>query len=164
MAGRPSKLTDELMEKAEGYLDTCHDNIELTDRGALAFVEVNLPSKVGLAQYLDLDKDTIEDWTNPESERFSDKFSVIVKRIQREQEIRLINKGLGGIYTSKALGAMLSKHGYHEKTETDVTTKGESVNAPVISELTKQLNDLHRGSNSGGDGGTTSPLGTQAQD
>lgn len=165
MAGRPSKLDDELLEKARAYLPACMDNIEMTDKGALAFVEVNLPTIVGLALHLGINKDTVYSWSNKDSEYFNEEFSDIVKDVLAEQEKRLINNGLGGLYTSKALGMLMSKHGYAEKTETDVTTKGESINnSEEIKNLTTQLNDLHRSTSIGSNGGTSSALGTQTQD
>lgn len=139
MAGRPTKLTLELIEKAKGYLATCEDIIHHTDKGGVSYVDVHLPSLVGLAKYLGIHRDTIYDWckVNKDTEieeeiienALKSNFSDIVKEVEQEQEIRLINKGLGGLYTSKALGAMLSKHGLVEKTETDITTKGEKISS-----------------------------------
>lgn len=123
--GRPTKLTEELLERAKGYLSTCTDEIHTTDKGSISYVEVKLPSIVGLASYLGIHKDTIYEWRK-EKGTFSD----LVKEIEQEQEIRLINKGLGGVYTSKALGAMLTKHGYREGA--DLTTDGEKLPTPII--------------------------------
>lgn len=154
---RPTKLTPELKEKAYKYLITTLDNIELTDKGALAFVEVQLPSIADFATYLDIHKETVYEWCKIDSE-----FSDYVKDISQEQEKRLINNGLGGLYAPKIVGMLLSKHGYSEKTETDITTKGESLNNPIVTDLTKQLNEIHRGTSEPSDGGSASPLGTEA--
>lgn len=146
---RPTKLTQELLDKAKGYIDTCVDEPILTDKGALMYVDVNLPSKVGLALYLDINKDTVEEWCKgveafdgidqlPEEKEISElrhEFSVIVKGVMQEQEKRLINNGLGGLYKEKTNSMLLSKHGYAEKTETDITTKGEKINSAVLPEL-----------------------------
>lgn len=118
--GRPTKLTKELLEKAQGYLATCEDEVHTTDKGSVSYVEVNLPSIVGLARYIGVHKDTVYEWRKVNTD-----FSDLVKEIEAEQEIRLINKGLGGLYTSKALGAMLTKHGYREGT--DVTSDGDKI-------------------------------------
>lgn len=131
-------LTQELIEKAQGYLSTCEDTIHHTDKGGISYVEVNLPSIAGLAKYLGIHRDTVYDWCKDTKEEdgtvnpLKTTFSDIVKEVEQEQEIRLVNKGLGGLYTSKALGAMLSKHGIVEKTETDLTTKGEKINSVGI--------------------------------
>lgn len=154
---RPTILTDELREKALEYLIHRQDNVELTDKGALAFVEVQLPSIADFALYLGINRDTVYDWSSKDPE-----FSDIVMEISMEQEKRLLNNGLGGLYAPKVVGMILSKHGYSEKTQTDITTNGESLIDPQIAVLTKQLNDLHRGTSSGSDGGAPSPLDTQA--
>lgn len=125
--GRPTKLNEELMLKAEGYLSTCEDEVHHTDKGAVSYVEVNLPSIVGFAKYLGIHKDTVYDWV-----KHNNSFSDLVKEVLAEQEIRLLNKGLGGLYTSKALGALLSKHGYVEKTEQDITTGGDKLTFSVV--------------------------------
>jgi len=113
---RPTKLTPELIKKAKSYLATCKDDIIETDKGALAYVDVELPSQVGLARHLGINKDTITEWCKLEDE-LAKEFSVIVKDIHDEQERRLINKSLGGLYTPKIAGMMLGKHGYVEKQE-----------------------------------------------
>ncbi len=158
---RPTKLTEELLEKAKGYLSHRLDNIELTDKGALAFVEVQLPSIADFGLYLGISRETVYAWCKEEGE-LNTEFSDIVSEISQEQEKRLLNNGLGGLYAPKVVGMILSKHGYAEKTETDITSKGESIVSPEVAALTKQLNDLHRSSGSGGDGGPASPLGSQA--
>ena len=144
MAGRPTLLTPELLEKAQGYIATCNDEISETEKGALAWVEVDLPSVAGLARYIEVHRDTIYEWCKGEDE-LSKQFSDIVKDIDVEQEHRLLNKGLGGLYAPKIAGMLLGKHGYSEKTQTDLTTKGESINnSDEIKELTQRLNELHR--------------------
>lgn len=162
---RPSLLTEEMQEKARDYLSHRMDNVELTDKGALAFVEVQLPSVADFALYLGITRETVYDWSNQESPRYNEDFSDIVMKISMEQEKRLINNGLGGLYTPKVVGMILSKHGYSEKQEHDITSKGESLAVnPVIGELTRKLNELQREANSGGDGGIASTLGTEASD
>lgn len=160
---RPSILTPELLERANGYLKQALDNVELTDKGALAFVEVKLPSIADFALYLGVNRDTIYSWSSIDSPQFNDEFSDIVKEVNLEQEKRLINSGLGGLYAPKVVGMILSKHGYSEKVSTDITTNGQSIN-PDVSALTKQLNELHRGTGISGDGGIASPVGKEAQD
>lgn len=139
--GAHSLLTPEMMGKAKGYLSTCTDSIEFTDRGAVAFVEVNLPSIVGLAIYLDVDKSTVYSWSDSTSDQYNGEFALIVRQVHKAQEKVLLDKTLGGLYQTKVAGMLLSKHGYVEKTETDITTKGESINSPAIAELTQKLND-----------------------
>lgn len=150
---RPTKLTAELLEKAKGYLATCHDEPVYTDKGAMTYVNVNLPSKVGLALYLGIDKTTVDNWctdlpievtetSNAEIELHNEFFS-IVKEIMAEQEKRLINNGLGGLYKEKTNAMLLSKHGYvTEKTETDLTSGGEKINTGILPEVIAEADRL----------------------
>lgn len=147
--GRPTKLTPELIERAKTYLTTCVDKPVWTEKGGVAYVDVNLPTKVGLALYLGIDKTTVDDWCQlldkpgfgEQIEEFTSvgpliqEFSCIVKEVMAEQEKRLISNGLGGLYKEKTTGMLLSKHGYAEKTETDITSKGEAITATVLPEL-----------------------------
>lgn len=159
---RPSILTPELLEKAKGYLNTCIDSVEFTDKGALTFVDVNLPSTVGLALYLGITRETVNDWSSIDSQRYNEEFSYIVKEVSMQQEQRLLNSGLGGKYQPKVVGMILSKHGYSEKVSTDITTNGQSI-SPDVSELTRKINELHRGTSEPSNGGAPGTVGTQAQ-
>jgi len=126
--GRPTKLTQELIDKTATYLSTCKDDIVHTDKGALTYVNVDLPTLEGLALYLGIHKETIQDWTrDAKGDDMKSQFSVFVKDILQEQGKRLINKGLGGLYQAKIAGMLLSKHGYVERSETDITSKGEKI-------------------------------------
>lgn len=152
MAGRPTKLTPELLEKAQGYLETCHDTPVFTDKGAMTYVSVNLPSLEGFAIYLGIHKDTVQEWCKgdvtveygdvPIEASLRTEFSVLVKDILLEQGKRLVNNGLGGLYNPKIAGMMMSKHGYVEKTETDITTGGDKLTSPVLPELIAEADRL----------------------
>lgn len=129
-AGRPTKLTQELIEKARTYLSTCEDAPMETDKGNLSYVNVKLPMVADFALYLGISKSTVYDWCQDvegEDNTLAQEFSDIVKSINHEQEKRLINKGLGGLYAPKIAGMILSKHGYSEKQELDHTSKGEKI-------------------------------------
>lgn len=123
---RPSKLTQEIIQKAETYLDTCSDTIIETEKGGISYVDVKLPMVADLAIFLGVNRDTVYEWCKGEGE-LNTIFSDIVKGINQEQEKRLINKSLGGIYQPKTTGMLLAKHGYSDKQEIDHTTKGEKL-------------------------------------
>ena len=146
--GRPTKLTPELIDKAKGYLDTCEDTPIFTEKGAIAYVDVKLPSLEGLARYLGIHKDTIQSWCKESDENnpLVQEFSVLVKDVLNEQAARLLNNGLGGLYQPKIAGVVLSKHGYYEKTEADITTGGEKIQSasPLLPELVKTADELLR--------------------
>ena len=111
---RPSKLTQEIIQKAETYLDTCSDTIIETEKGGISYVDVKLPMVADLAIFLGVNRDTVYQWCKGEGE-LNTIFSDIVKGINQEQEKRLINKSLGGIYQPKTTGMLLAKHGYSDK-------------------------------------------------
>lgn len=123
---RPTKLTPELIEKAKTYLPTCHATPIETEKGGISYVDVKLPKLVDLALLLQINKDTITEWCKG-TDDLSQEFSVIVKEIQQEQEKMLIDKGLGGLFQPKTLGMILSKHGYADRIEQDVTSGGEKI-------------------------------------
>lgn len=164
-AGRPTKLNQELLDKAKTYLATCVDTVDFTDKGHMNFVNVELPTIVGLALYLGINKDTVNEWCKPIEEDIAEyepydengvvlnrrcdlfylrqEFSVLVKEIVQEQEKRLLNKGLGGLYNPKISALVLGRYGYTEKTETDITTKGDKIStgSSDIEEIAKRVGE-----------------------
>jgi len=117
-AGRPTKLTPELIKKAETYLDTCVDEPVFNNSGSLAFTKVSLPSQVGLAIYLGINNDTVAAWATGTSD-IARRFSGIVKEITDAQHKRLTENALGGTYNARFAGMMAAKHGYAEKVQTE---------------------------------------------
>lgn len=102
-AGRPTKYNDEILEKAQAYLD-----------GEYVFDGSVIPSSVGLALYLDVNRSTVQDWgKDPEKAPFS----TILDRIQAKQHQLLISKGLTGDFNAAIAKLALGKHGYSEKSE-----------------------------------------------
>ncbi len=132
-AGRPSKLTPQLLEKAREYVVSCVDNIEKDEHGRVMSVDVNLPSIEGMADYLDLARATLYDWTDKESPRYNEEFSDIFEAVLRKQITRLFSGGLSGKYNSAIAKLLLAKHGY--KDSVDYTTGDKpikSVNINII--------------------------------
>lgn len=118
--GRPTSYEGQItLDKALEYLESCKDVFEPESRTW----SINLPKSEGLALYLGVARSTIYKWAQ-EHEDFSD----ILDRINAEQANRLINNGLSGKYNANIAKLALGKQGYSEKMETDVTTKGESIN------------------------------------
>jgi len=110
--GRPTKYTKGIIAKAREYLDFCKDKGK----------NVNLPKAEGLALYLKVSRDTLYEWAG-KYKNFSD----ILEEINQTQADRVINKALSGDYNSAIAKLLLGKHGYSEKTETDITTKGKPI-------------------------------------
>lgn len=144
--GAPMKLTRDSVDKAkEYYLNVAVDRPEKhPESGVITGVEVNLPTKEGLALYLGVTRKTLYNWaeedeaawehlTDEEAELKKD-FLYIFDCIMSEQAKRLINKGLAGKYNSLIGKLLLGKHGY--KDMTDMTTNDEPI-AAVQFEIVK---------------------------
>lgn len=109
--GRPSILTDEMVMKAKSYLVPSYD----------------LPTIEGLALELDISRDTLYDW-----EKKNEDFSYILSKLRLMQANKLIQKGVKGEYNAAIVKMMLTKHGYVEKSEQDLTTNGKDLAMPIL--------------------------------
>ena len=110
--GRPTDYNDKTVEKARKYIASCKDEGK----------EVNLPTSEGLALFLKVTRMTLYNWAEKHKE-----FLYILEELNQEQAKRLINKGLSGDYNSNIAKLVLAKHGYKDKSEQDITSKGESI-------------------------------------
>lgn len=116
-AGRPKKLTPELMEEARRYLSEMDISIHTL-----------LPTIEGLAIALHISRETVYAWEKEDKE-----FSDIVAQLRADQGQKLIQNALLGKYNATIAKLILSgKHGYVEKTETDMTSGGEKFEPVVI--------------------------------
>lgn len=111
--GRPTDYTPEILEKARAYRDN-----PLPEDEVVHSIE-------GLAQYTGLARSTIYDWISQESKA---EFSDITEDILQKQAQKLVNNGLIGKFTPTITKVMMSKHGYREAIDTDITTKGKEIN------------------------------------
>src|SRR6056300_1076267 len=82
--GRPTKLTEEIIKKAENYI--------AGDWMTLGHV---MPSAVGLAKVIGVSKKTIYNWADN-----NDDFLHILAELNTEQEFTLLNKGLSGEFNT----------------------------------------------------------------
>lgn len=123
--GRPSKLTEELLDKAREYVGK-QDNMSAATL---------LPTRERLCLVLGITRDTLVRW-----EKENDDFSDICKNLDILQAEKLIQNGLVGRYTPAITAIMLSKHG-HVKTE-QVDNKHEMVN-PILGGASVHSDDQH---------------------
>jgi len=93
-------------------------------------LQVNIPKMEGLALYLGLSRSTLYEWIDAHPE-FSDK----VDELLHQQATYLVNKGLSGEYNSRIASLLLYKHGYVEKSESDITSKGKPI--PILGDVRK---------------------------
>ena len=108
--GRPTKFSDEVLEKAEDYLKNYR---ELGDM---------IPSVVGLADELCVSVKTLYNWSEKHPQ-----FLHMLERINSRQHRVLLSGGLSGEMNSNITKLVLAKHDYSDKTQTDVTSGGESI-------------------------------------
>jgi hypothetical protein len=125
MSGRPIKYSEAYIKKTKEYIDLCEDELVQVVSGEsekfTAFkekVRVKIPTIEGLSLYLKIHKDTIYDW-----EKKYKPFSDVINILRAKQVDNLINKGLSGDYNPIIAKVLLSKQGYSEKTETNITTQ-----------------------------------------
>lgn len=100
MTGRPTKYSQEMVDKAQDYLENYTDYDQV------------IPSEAGLALHLELARSTVQDWGKHEDKKV---FSGILRSIQAKQEVVLVNSGLTGAFNSAIAKLALGKHGYSEK-------------------------------------------------
>jgi hypothetical protein len=105
--GRPTKLTQEVIAKAKEYVNGGYMADEL------------VPTIAGLADYIDIRKSTVYEWAKENSD-----FSDFLEAIMRKQEKGLLKGGMTGDYNSTITKLMLTKHGYSDKQETELSGPG----------------------------------------
>lgn len=104
--GRPAQYTDEeAVKKLVEYCQICSANKEL-------------PNRAGLAVYMGLNKDTVEEY----SKKYTH-FSVSYGLMMQAQEDALWQKGLKNEYNANITKFMLQNHGYSDKSQVDQTVK-----------------------------------------
>jgi hypothetical protein len=115
--GRPTLKTDELVSKAYQYVNECPDIV---------------PSVVGLCVHIGVAKTTIYRWIEEDCLEFKD----ILGAISELQELKLITGGLSSEFNSTITKMMMTKHGYSDKLETDVTSNGKTLNNWSVNPVT----------------------------
>ncbi len=109
----------------------------------------------GLALALDTSRETLINYE--ERPEYFDTIKKAKEKVHNAYEKDLRRKGRSGDIFA------LKNFGWTDRQEIDHTNKGEKFeNATEISELTRKLNEIYRNSGSGGDGGTTGSVGTEA--
>jgi len=103
--GRPTDYSEEMVKKAIEYLENCPDA---------------LPSVVGLAIHLGTTTKTVYNWSKVEGR---ESFLHTLDKINDAQHNTALNKGLTGDFNATITKLVLANHGYHDKSETDVTIK-----------------------------------------
>lgn len=116
--GRPTKYDPSMLQAIEDYLDTCGRDF------------TKIPKRVDIAIILGVNEDTLVEWekTNPE-------FSATITRVDQFQKSQLMDDGMyGGKEVNARIAQFLlsANHNMAEMTHTDVTSRGEKLEAPHI--------------------------------
>jgi hypothetical protein len=118
-AGRPTKYSKEIPEKAREYADTGYKEAEHT-----------IPSIAGLARVLGVHKDTLYEWA-----KHNPKFSDALKEVSTSQELAALNGGVSGDFNPTITKLVLHNHGYHDKAELDNKSSDGSMSPPKTIQL-----------------------------
>lgn len=105
--GRPTVYNDAVQAQADNYI---------TDYATFGHA---IPSLCGLAMLLNIAKSTLYKWASDDPDS---QFSDTLKKLNSNQEFRLLNGGLLGDFNPTITKLALCNHGYSEKTEAEVNT------------------------------------------
>jgi AraC-like DNA-binding protein len=107
--GRPSKYGPEIIEKARQYVDEFGENDKET-----------VPTIAGLARFLGVSRETVYAWSREEG---NEAFSDIVKQVDINREILLVNGGLKGMYNPTITALMMGQLGYRKEASVEHSGK-----------------------------------------
>lgn len=124
---RPTKYGQDILDKAYGYLEG------FKNYGVV-------PSTARLARILNVARSQLYVWRDEYPE-----FQDILEAIQAEQEALLIDSGLTGEFVSPITKLLMTKHGYSDRIEQDMTSSDGSMK-PTSIELIGVLADEHSAS------------------
>lgn len=125
-AGRPSKYTKDVIEKARRYIANHQD------------FDDPIPSIAGLASVLGIVRETCHAWAKDENKP---EFSDILKELMQKQERCLIRGGLMGDFNAPITKMIMTKHGYSDRVDTDVTTNGKDMPQQIIIRAADEKSD-----------------------
>jgi hypothetical protein len=137
--GRPLTYSDDMVIKAKEYLALCVGEYETLERPIVRTIKGRqvediekfvvhtgkVPTKGGLAVYLNVARETLYAWAK-EYQEFSD----VMEKLGADQEEKLINNGLNGSYNPTIAKVLLTKHGYREGV--DATTNDKDLSAVLV--------------------------------
>jgi len=114
-AGRPTKRTPELIDKARNYVNVYKRLI---------------PSHQDLCLHLDISETTLYRWAEDD-----DEFREILAKVKLTQFSVAMDGGLGGDMNANLVKLLMGKHGLSEKSTVDQTSSDGSMSAPTVIQL-----------------------------
>lgn len=119
--GRPSKYNADLQAMADSYIDNFKEYGDV------------VPSMAGLACYIGVSRETVNEWTKIHSE-----FSDTAKAVMVMQERMLVNGGLSRANDASITKLLLaSNHGYSDKQAIDHQSSDGSMSAKPAVQITE---------------------------
>ena len=142
--GRPTKLTPEILEKIEKYIDDVENHTIIQAEGFDKDGETRwkkevtrLPTIERFAHKLKVVKSTLYEWRKPvllddesdinkaEKKELHSQFSNALSRLENLQAAILLENGTAGMYNAAVVNRVLIKHGF--KDESDITSGGDKI-------------------------------------
>jgi hypothetical protein len=119
MAGRPTKYSKEMLEKADEYIDGGY--IDEGDR---------FPMAEGLACYLGVVASTLYKWAEDHEE-----FSETLKHLKQTQARVVLNNSIDGQFNSTISKLVLHNHGYSDRQ----VIAGDEDQPLAVTEVTRKV-------------------------
>ena len=132
-----------MVAKVDEYLAICvdeekefHKTRGQTSDSFERHLTVKLPTIEGFSSFLNINNSTLYEW----DKKYPD-FSKALEKIIKEQQKRLLDKGLSGEYNSTIAKLILSSnHGMAERK--DITTKGQAIGAETQEKIDSALDHV----------------------
>jgi hypothetical protein len=126
--GKPTSYNDELLEKAKQYL-----NYFLQEESDIKIVPAGqvIPTAVGLCSHIGIGTSTSSVWEKDDTKL---EYRAVLDGIKQVQHIIALNGGMAGTFNAPIVKLLLTKHGYHDKSEQDVKSSDGSM-TPTFSGL-----------------------------
>mgnify|MGYP001609080381 CR=1 FL=1 len=113
--GRPTKYNPSFVQAVDEYIATTGKE------------QTSLPTKQGLALYLNVDDETLNEWAKKYKE-----FSATLRKLMLKQAEQLINDGIyGGKEVNATIVKLLLQNNHGMKERIDQTTKDKQLPSPI---------------------------------
>jgi len=113
--GRPTDYQDNFVQEVDNYIASTGKE------------QTSLPTKQGLALWLDCDEDTLNNWAKAHDEFFG-----ALKKLMLKQGEQLINDGIyGGKEVNPTIVKLLLQNNHGMKERTDTTTNDKDIPSPI---------------------------------
>ena len=132
------KTPEELAEAIEQYFIGCDANkVHETKEGDAIYEPYTIE---GLCEVLDCDRDTLLNYQKKEG--YEPYFGTIKRAKNKIQKQKLVNGYVGLSNSTLTIFDLKNNHGYKDKTETDVTSKGNELKStPSVIKFVKKRKD-----------------------